>query len=116
VALSLEDDNSLHLIQFNSLSLSLSLIITYKYNLNLKPAEKAILETTKKTNVILYAIPKKFDSERLNFETRRLVNNKGFEKNYKIFMMNFKTETMNRNNFTKNGLHLNNLAKNTLNA
>jgi len=95
--------------------------INENYNLNLKPAVKTILQTTKKTNVILNAIPKRFDNERLNFETskankelHRLLNNKAFEKNSKIFIINFKTETMNRNNFTKHGLHLNNLGKNTL--
>ena len=95
--------------------------IDENYNLNLKPAVKTILETTKKTNVILNAIPKRFYNERLNFETckankqiHRLVNNKAFEKNSKNFIINFKTETMNRNYFTKHGLHLTNLGKNTL--
>jgi len=95
--------------------------IDENYNLNLKPAIKTILETTKQTNVILNAIPKRFDIGRLNFETceankqlHRLVNNKPFEKKTKNFIINFKTETMKRNNFTKHGLHLNNLGKNTL--
>ena len=45
--------------------------INENYNLNLKPAVKTFLETTKNTNVILNAIPKRFDNERLNFETSR---------------------------------------------
>ena len=87
--------------------------INENFNLDLKPAVKTILETTKKTNVILNAIPKRFDNERQNFETckankqfHRRVNNKAFENNSKNFIINFKTETMNRNNFTKHGLYI----------
>jgi len=62
--------------------------INENYDLKLRPAIKTILETTKKT--ILNAIPKRFDYERLNFETSRankqihgLVNNEPFEKTLK---------------------------------
>lgn len=95
--------------------------INESYDLKLRSAVRDILKTSKTTNVIVNAIPKRFDDEILDLETskankvlHKLINNEKFEKNSKNVIINFRTEQMKRGSFTRHGLHLNEIGKNAL--